>query len=61
MVEHGLYMKHLKVEVYLLGLKLSMYSNQSQTVFKEFSRADTVGKVGMSEVLREGVTCSLRS
>ncbi len=43
-VEHGLYMKHCKVEVYLLEFKLSLHSNQNEVVCKQFSRADTVGK-----------------
>ncbi len=43
MVEHGLYMKHCKVEVYLLEFKLAMHPKTNETVTKMFSRADTVG------------------
>ena len=43
-VEYGLYMKHCKVEVYLLEIKLSVYPNLTEHIIKEFSRADTVGK-----------------
>ena len=46
MVKHSVYMKHLKVEVYVLEFKLVIYPN-----FEDFkgphglSRADTVGDV----------------
>lgn len=43
-VEHGLYMKHCKVEVYLLEFKLSLHSNQKEIVAKQFSRAGSVGR-----------------
>ena len=43
-------MKHCKVEVYLLELKLSMYSNQNQVVTKEFSRGATVGKITLKSL-----------
>ena len=42
-VEHGLYMKHCKVEVYLLELKLSLHPKLNEPVNKFFSRADTIG------------------
>ena len=38
-------MKHCKVEVYLLEFKLSLHSNQNKVVTRQFSRADTVGKM----------------
>ncbi len=44
-MEHGLYMKHCKVEVYLLEFKLCMHSKTNETVSKMFSRADTIGKL----------------
>ena len=42
-VEHGMYMKHCKVEVYLLEFKLSLHPNLNSTKPQRFSRADTVG------------------
>jgi len=42
-VEHGLYMKHCKVEVYLLEFKLYLHPKANETVVKSFSRASTVG------------------
>ncbi|CAI8056970.1 Ubiquitin carboxyl-terminal hydrolase 4 [Geodia barretti] len=44
-VEYGLYMKHCKVEVYLLNFKLSLHPKLSETVTKSFSRADTVAEL----------------
>ena len=43
-VEYGNYMKHSKVEVYLLKFKLAMHPKLTENVVKELSRADTVGK-----------------
>ena len=42
-VEYGLYMKHCKVEVYLLNFKLTLHPKLSETTVEQFSRADTVG------------------
>ena len=42
-VEHGLYMKHCKVEVYLMDFKLSLHPNYETISTKSFSRGDTVG------------------
>ena len=42
-VEHGMYMKHLKVEVYLLELKLIIHPNINNFKLHSFSRGDTVG------------------
>ena len=42
-IEHGMYMKHCKVEVYLLQFKLSIDPNLSNTKTCNFSRSDTVG------------------
>ena len=41
-VEHGMYMKHCKVEVYLLEFKLSLHPNLNVSKSRSFSRADTV-------------------
>ena len=42
-VEHGMYMKHCKVEVYLLEFKLTIYPNFNNCKSHSFSRADTIG------------------
>ena len=42
-VEHGLYMKHCKVEVYLLKFKVCLHPKLNEPVNKSFSRADTIG------------------
>ncbi|KAL5013386.1 hypothetical protein ScPMuIL_007656 [Solemya velum] len=41
-IEQGMFVKHCKVEVYLMDLKLCENSNLSNTVSKLFSRADTI-------------------
>ncbi|XP_064399096.1 ubiquitin carboxyl-terminal hydrolase 4-like [Halichondria panicea] len=41
-VEYGLYMKHCKVEVYLLEFKICIHPNLNDIKKREFSRADTV-------------------
>ena len=43
MVEYGIYMKHCKVEIYLLELKLSQYPYLNSTKPRSFCRGDTVG------------------
>ena len=43
-VEHGLYVKHCKVEVYLVEFKLALHPDVDSYVSKNFSRADTVGE-----------------
>ena len=43
-MEYGLYMKHCKVEVYLLEFKLCVHPKLNEHVVKSFSRADTVGE-----------------
>ena len=43
-IEHGMFVKHCKVEVYLMDLKLCPNKNLDQVVTKHFSRADTIGK-----------------
>jgi ubiquitin carboxyl-terminal hydrolase 4/11/15 len=41
-VEHGMYMKHCKVEVYLLEFKLTIYPNFDNLKLHSFSRTETV-------------------
>ena len=43
-VEHGMYMKHCKVEVYLMEFKLSIHPRYDQVTSKPFSKGDSVGK-----------------
>ena len=43
-VEHGLYVKHCKVEVYLVEFKLALHPDIDSVVTKKFSRADNVGE-----------------
>lgn len=50
-VEHGLYMKHCKVEVYLLEFKLCTHAKQGEIVCKQFSRSSTVAD--LEEQLKE--------
>ena len=42
-VEHGMYIKYCKVEVYLLEFKLSQHPYLNSTKPRSFSRGDTVG------------------
>jgi len=44
-VEHGLYVKHCKVEVYLVEFKLALHPDVNAFQTKKFSRADTVGEL----------------
>lgn len=43
-IEQGLFVKHRKVEVYLMDLKLCSYRDMETIVTETFSRADTIGK-----------------
>ncbi len=43
-VEYGLYMKHCKVEVYLMEFKLCVHPDLNAIRLREFSRSDTVGE-----------------
>jgi len=43
-LEHGLYVKHCKVEVYLVEFKLALHPEVDSFVTKKFSRADPVGE-----------------
>ena len=42
-VEHGMFGKHCKVEVYYIEFKLAENSNIENTVQKKFSKSDTLG------------------
>ncbi|KAL7985942.1 hypothetical protein Chor_011108 [Crotalus horridus] len=44
-VEYGLFVKHCKVEVYLLELKLCQYSDPTNLVNFYFSKADTIAVI----------------
>lgn len=39
-----MFVKHCKVEVYLMDLKLACNASIEDSVTKQFSRADTIGK-----------------
>ncbi|PIO29180.1 hypothetical protein AB205_0167320 [Aquarana catesbeiana] len=41
-VEHGMFVKHCKVEVYLIELKLSENNDPEKMVSRHFSKADTI-------------------
>ena len=44
-VEHGMYLKQCKVEVYLIEFKLCQNSDLETVVLRQFSKGDTIGKV----------------
>lgn len=43
-IEHGMFVKHCKVEVYLLELNMCENNNMDIVVTRHFSKADTIGK-----------------
>lgn len=43
-VEHGMYVKSCKVEVYLTQFKLCQHSDPKTVVTRQFSKGDTVGR-----------------
>ena len=43
-LEYGMYVKSLRVEVYLLELRLGWKSDDETAVTRQFSRADTIGE-----------------
>lgn len=43
-VEQGMFVKHFKVEMYLLELNLCENVNMENIIQRHFSRADIVGK-----------------
>lgn len=50
-VEHGMFVKHCKVEVYLLELNLCENDNMDNVVTRHFSKADTIGERSMDSTL----------
>ncbi|KAJ8372031.1 hypothetical protein AAFF_G00295430 [Aldrovandia affinis] len=44
-VEHGMFVKHCKVEVYLLELNLSEHNDMDNVVMRHFSKADTIDTI----------------
>ncbi|XP_064488064.1 ubiquitin carboxyl-terminal hydrolase 15-like isoform X2 [Ornithodoros turicata] len=44
-IEYGMFVKHCKVEVYLLELKLSQSNNLDSCIVKKFSKVDTIDHV----------------
>lgn len=44
-IEIGIFVKNLKVEVYLLDLKLCTHSNMDQVLVQKFSKKDTIGQI----------------
>ena len=44
-VEHGMYTKNIKVEVYLLEFKLTIHPDIHNSKLHSFSRGDTVGNL----------------
>ncbi|XP_033095827.1 ubiquitin carboxyl-terminal hydrolase 4-like [Anneissia japonica] len=55
-VEHGMFVKHCKVEVYLMELKLCKNSNPTDCVSKQFSKADTIETI--ENVMRDAFNIS---
>jgi len=49
-IEQGMFVKHCKVEVYLMDLKLSENSDINTVVTKQFSRAATIGESAWFEM-----------
>ena len=47
MIEQGVFVKHCKVEVYLMELKLCENSDTTNVITHLFSRADTIGKLSV--------------
>ena len=43
-VEHGMFVKHCKVEVYYIEFQLAENSNLEETKKKKFSKSDTLGE-----------------
>ena len=42
-VEHGMYLKQCKVEVYLIDLELCQNSDLENVISRPFSKGDTIG------------------
>ena len=43
-IEQGMFVKHCKVEVYMMDLKLCQNDSIEQVTSRQFSRADTIGE-----------------
>lgn len=43
-VEHGMFVKHCKVEVYFIEFQLADNSDLEKTVKRKFSKSDTLGE-----------------
>ena len=43
--EFGMFVKHVKVEIYFTELQLTIESQPEKTVKKKFSKADTIGEM----------------
>lgn len=43
-IEQGMFVKHCKVEVYLMELKLCHNRNLEHIITEQFSKADTIGE-----------------
>lgn len=50
-VEHGMFVKHCKVEVYLLELNLCENDHMDNVVTRHFSKADTIGEIYVESIL----------
>lgn len=61
-VEHGMFVKHCKVEVYLVELKLCHNNDMDSFQVRSFSRADVISyvEVAMREVFRISVEAETR-
>ena len=55
-VEQGIYNKQTKVEVYLIELKLSLFTDMERVSVKEFSKCATIGKIVEEMKAMFGVT-----
>ena len=44
-VEHGMFVKHCKVEVYKTDFSLAQHPDTEKTIKKKFSKADTIGEL----------------
>ena len=44
-IEQGMFVKHCKVEVYLMELKLCHNQDLDHVVTEQFSRVDTIGEI----------------
>jgi len=47
-IEQGVFVKHQKVEVYFLQLKLSLFADVTTVIARQFSHATTIGTKSIS-------------